>query len=397
MGRMHVNRLSLIGLLLWHCWVRETPATWLSQESAELIAHQFLIDETARSKIQFRGTDLRTSTPFVSGDGFRSHCDHVCDETNRCRMHPETVKNGSCIFVKADFYQFFAESVTPRIPGTYKIVSHNGDLSTPDGQTDAGRIQMSKYMTSHLLEEEYRRGRLLAHHGQNLWWRNITVGASRPPWAHCLPIGFENRQYAIGKNPQAYVDALREHIINKRPMTVEERSNRSLLLVAFYPKSRVPDRLKVLVALGAYLKDGKMPKVVDPWYNLTDLSHKEWLDAIPRHRFVLAPFGHGLDTHRVTEILQMGGVPVMRRSSISSCYDDSDNTWKVGALNKTRGSLPVVILDSWAELTKERLEVEWTRLVNQPVSKWDWTRLLISHWISRIDEREIKFPTETFK
>jgi len=392
---MHVSRLSLIGLLLW-LWVREIPATWLSQEAAELIAQQFLIDETARSKIQFRGTDLRTSTPFVSGDGFRSHCDHVCDETNRCRMHPETVRNGSCIFVKADFYQFFAESVTPRIPGTYKIVSHNGDLSTPDGQTDAGRIQMSKYMTSHLLEEEYRRGRLLAHHGQNLWWRNITAGASRPPWAHCLPIGFENRQYAIGKNPQAYVDALREHIINKKPMTVEERSNRSLLLVAFYPKSRVPDRLKVLVALGAYLKDGKMPKVVDPWYNLTDLSHKEWLDSIPRHRFVLAPFGHGLDTHRVTEILQMGGVPVMRRSSISSCYDDSDNTWKVGASNKTRGSLPVVILDSWAELTKERLESEWTRIVNQPVSKWDWSRLLISHWISRIDEREIKFPTETF-
>lgn len=384
-----IARACLVLALLFVALVRLAPATWLSPEAAESIAHQFLLDETARSKIQFRGTDLRTSTPFVSGDGFRNHCPHVCDETNRCRMHPEAVQNGSCIFVKADFYQFFAESVTPRIPGTYKIVSHNGDLSTPDGQTDAGRIQMSKYMTSHILEEEYRRGRLLAHHGQNLWWRNITVGESRPAWAHCLPIGIENRQYAIGKNPQAYVDALREHIINKKPMTTEERTGRPLLLVAFYPKSRVPDRMKVLVAIGAYSKDGKMPKVENPFYNLTDLSHKEWLEAIPLHRFVLAPFGHGLDTHRVSEILLMGGVPVMRRSSISSCYDDSDNSWKVGNVTKTRGSLPIVVLDSWSDLTKDRLEQEWKRIVEIPPSKWDWSRLLIDHWISRIDEREV--------
>jgi hypothetical protein len=167
-------------------------------------------------------------------------------------------------------------------------------------------------------------------------------------------------------------------------MTEEERNNRPLLLVAFYPKSRVPDRLKVLVALGAYSKDGKMPKVENPFYNLTDLSHKEWLEAIPVHRFVLAPFGHGLDTHRISEILLMGGVPVMRQSTISSCYDDTDNTWRVGGVAVTRGSLPVVILKSWSELTKERLEAEWKRIVSIPVSKWDWRRLLISHWISRI-------------
>ena len=33
----------------------------------------------------------------------------------------------------------------------------------------------------------------------------------------------------------------------------------------------------------------------------------------------------GLDTHRMTEILLMGGVPVIRQSTISSCYDDTDN------------------------------------------------------------------------
>ena len=370
----------LCTLLSAHRCVR---ATWLLPDAAANITAQFMRDEGERSKAGYRGTDRRSSSPFISGDGFRLHCPHVCDETNRCRMHPEGVQNGTCIFVKSDFFEFFVTSVVQRIPGTYTIVSHNGDLSTPDGQTDAGRIQMSKYMTSHILDAEHKAGRLLAHYGQNLWWRNVTIGSPRPPYLHCLPIGVETRQYNVGKNPQVYADALRRHIINRAaPMTKEERTRRPLLLVAFYPKSRVPDRMKVLNALGAYTKDGKMPPVVNPFYNLTDLSHVEWLDAIPSHRFVLAPFGHGLDTHRISEIHLMGGIPVMRRSTISSCYDDSDNAWRAGG---ARGSLPSVILDSWQDLNKSRLEEEWRRLVEVPPGHWDWTRLLSEHWIRRID------------
>jgi hypothetical protein len=122
----------------------------------------------------------------------------------------------------------------------------------------------------------------------------------------------------------------------------------------------------------------------------------EWLQAIGEHRFVLAPFGHGLDTHRVSEILMMGGIPVMRRSTISSCYDDSDNSYVAhghqpsaapGAKTKTRGSLPVVIVDRWEDVTKERLESEWARLSKIPNSHWDWRRLFIYHWIDRIMAR----------
>jgi hypothetical protein len=44
--------------------------------------------------------------------------------------------------------------------------------------------------------------------------------------------------------------------------------------------------------------------------------HSQWLKDITKHKFVLAPFGHGLfghglDTHRVSEILTMGGIPVI--------------------------------------------------------------------------------------
>lgn len=76
----------------------------------------------------------------------------------------------------------------------------------------------------------------------------------------------------------------------------------------------------------------------------------------------------------------MGGIPVMRRSTISSCYDNSDNEFG----GHKRGDLPVVILDSWEQLTKERLEAEWEKLAKFPDSHWDWRRLFIDQYFERI-------------
>ncbi len=165
----------------------------------------------------------------------------------------------------------------------------------------------------------------------------------------------------------------------ERPPTPDDK--KPLLLIAFYPKSRVPDRHKVLQILGVFPPKGQ-PKPVNPFYNYTDLNHLEWLEAIVHHKFVLAPFGHGLDTHRISEILFMGGIPVMRRSTISSCYDDSDNTVVKGG--HTRGSLPVVIVDKWEDVTRERLDEEWLRISKFPAEHWDWSRIFINHWVDRI-------------
>jgi hypothetical protein len=57
---------------------------------------------------------------------------------------------------------------------------------------------------------------------------------------------------------------------------------------------------------------------------MTDLSHTELLRAIADHKLSFVPFGHGLDTHRLFEILLMGDILVTHRSGISS-LDDSDN------------------------------------------------------------------------
>ena len=383
------SNLSLYFVLL--CVLATHVHCWLPKEAAEWAINDFEEHEKNRSLISYRGADRRTSWPFITGDGLRHMCNHICEDANRCRMDPAAVKDGECVFVKTDFFDFFAKDVTNRIPGRYIIISHNGDLSAPDGQNDAARIGMPRYVASDVLALEHSKGRLIAHHGQNLWWINKTT-SPRPSFSHCLPIGFENRQYPIGRQIHAYTVALKRFVIDRPQQSIEEKSKKPLLLIAFYPKSRVPDRSSVLSVLRVFPPN----KDPNPFYNYTDLSHMEWLQAIGDHRFVLAPFGHGLDTHRISEILMMGGIPVMRRSTISSCYDDSDNSYVADrhggnadgtAPVKTRGSLPVVIVDKWEDVTKERLEQEWERLSKIPDSHWDWKRLFIYQWIDRIFAR----------
>jgi hypothetical protein len=147
-----------------------TRGWWLSKEAAQSIVSEFRESEKNREEKPGRGHDRRSASPFISGDGLRQFCSpHICEESNRCRMSPEDVKNGSCIFVKSDLFDMFLTHIAPRIPGTYVLVSHNGDLSTPDGQTDAPRIGMPKYEGYSRLYNEHIKGKLLAHHGQNLW------------------------------------------------------------------------------------------------------------------------------------------------------------------------------------------------------------------------------------
>ena len=361
-------------ICVWTLLVVAASASFLPKNVAEWAIQEFNRLEEERGKISWHGVDRRASTPFISGDTLRHHAQHICEESNRCRIDPEAIKTGDVIFVQSDFFDFFAKQVTPRIRNPYIVLSHNGDLSTPDGQDDA-EIALPRYVTSDILAEEYRKGRLLAHHGQNLWWVNRTF-EERPPWLHCLPIGFENRHWSIGRNVKAYADALKSFVINREPLP---DSQRPLLLIAFYPKSRVPDRHKVLSVLRVFPPKG-VEKMQNPFYNYTDLNHWEWLEAITHHKFVLAPFGHGLDTHRISEILMMGGVPVMRRSTITSCFDDSDNNF----MNTTRGSLPIVVVDKWEEVTAERLENEWQRIKQMPPSHWDYRRVFVYHWLERI-------------
>jgi hypothetical protein len=74
------------------------------------------------------------------------------------------------------------------------------------------------------------------------------------------------------------------------------------------------------------------------------VPYATYLGELVRHRFGLCPRGNGIDTHRFWECQYLGVVPVVERSPHTEMW--------------AQLGLPVVLLDDWSELTRDRLEDE---------------------------------------
>ena len=364
---------------------------WISDGVYKIIIEDFLENEKYGNKLPFlngRGENMHRNFPFIDGQGFRIHCyPNICEPATMCALDPEIVKDGSCVFVQTECLFFFVHNISFQIQGRYTLVALNSDQSSPDGQDDIPYVNtprrlklfntIYKFNTSHILREQYNTGKLIAFHGQNTWWYTYKIGEKRPDFVHCLPIRLDSFHATYLKvliNIVNSTDHLRK---NTSIFLNHSKSNgdfTKLLLVPFHEVLYAPDRNKVL----SILKKSEAMNGI--WYHKVELPHMSYLHAIRSYKFVLAPFGYGLDTHRISEILLMGGRPVIRRSSLSSCYDDSDNFVN----NVSRGSLPIVVLDKWEDLSVRRLEKEWKRINSKPSSAWDWQRVFIYHWLQRI-------------
>jgi hypothetical protein len=253
------------------------------------------------------------------------------------------------------------------------------------------------------LTELHKKGRLLAAHFQNLHW--VPAHEPRPPFLHCLPIGTANMVPTGRAPPKVLLSAIERNVVSGRAVGTRLPSSDissplnspgRLLLVAFLVESNKPDRKDALSQLPKEWATHPNPNIrIGP---VTLMTRDVWFDTIAQHKFVLCPHGHGYDTHRMTEVLLMGSIPVIRRSTITSCYDDEDNDISVLVnattneyRNVSRGSLPVVIVDRWQDVTVQLLQDYWAKVVANSLSPnyvpWDFGRLTADHYRERITGR----------
>ena len=94
-------------------------------------------------------------------------------------------------------------------------------------------------------------------------------------------------------------------------------------------------------------------------------TYARYLATILEHKFVLCPNGNGVDTHRLWETLYLGRIPVVTRSLVAEAF----------------AGLPMVILDSWADLSSSRLLSYWDDFRKNQIP---CDHLLMSYWRDRI-------------
>lgn len=89
------------------------------------------------------------------------------------------------------------------------------------------------------------------------------------------------------------------------------------------------------------------PMRADAIHNVSDkiskkltqrITVEEMWRAIGTYRYVACPFGHGLDTHRLWEVLRLGSIPVVTSSSLDRLFEGHQ--------------LPAIIVDDWKSVNE---------------------------------------------
>ncbi len=263
-----------------------------------------------------------SSYPFISGDGFRLLANHVYDETTR-DIAPQRIGEGQLVFVQTDYLRSFFRDVDPKINGRYKLITHNSD--TP---VDEALIILSSEKVS-------------AWFAQNV--------ARLSPKVVPIPIGLENlHHYNLG------IPAYFRQTLGQHPTQVNR------ILVAFSVHTNAAERQ----AAYENAMQNPLAATLPSWP-----GQKDYLLALASYRFVVAPPGNGLDTHRIWEALYLGVIPIVKESVAMRTFADL--------------GLPLWVLSDWKELLTIG-ERELNRKYEQLMDKFSAPPLFMDYWRDRI-------------
>jgi len=101
-------------------------------------------------------------------------------------------------------------------------------------------------------------------------------------------------------------------------------------------------------------------------------GHESYLNNIYSHKFIFAPRGNGIDTHRIWESLYLRSIPIVKKCiGMEQFYD-----------------LPILFVDNWDNITEEYLHNKYDEIMskNYPLYK-----LNIDYWKNMISNVKLKY------
>ena len=125
-------------------------------------------------------------------------------------------------------------------------------------------------------------------------------------------------------------------------------------------QDRLFRRTHMLAALEANGIPGVTRETAEARVNIT-----EFHEGILRHRYVLSPSGHGLDTYRTWQSLYLGRPPIVEGSMRPEVL----------------AGLPVVTVSDWGEVTAEFLDAQWRAFGTR---KFHLEKLWFRWWVAFI-------------
>jgi len=255
---------------------------------------------------------------YITGKAFKGIADYIVEKGSH-NFNPETVAKGSIIYIEADHIGYFFEKVFPKLREPIIVLSHNSDASAPG--------KCVKYLDDAKVIMWFGQNCDIAHHPK---FCAIPIGTANPEWEHgnqkILDEVLDKVDAQVVKTGAPYM--YMNFAVSTNPV-------RSMLYDAFKNKDfvvRVP------------------PK-----------PFREYLLEMACFRYVLSPWGNGLDCHRTWEALLVGAIPVVNTSTLDPLYVD----------------LPVIIVEDWSMITKDFLEKQHKKMITK---SFDKSKLFFDYW-----------------
>jgi len=271
----------------------------------------------------------QSSYPYLSGYTWAFFCDwRLLNEdygSHSESFRPELVNQGDTIFVDYTCLEIFAREYLPRIQNQVILITGNYGYG-------ADLPMPGPY--GNLLESP----KIAAWLVQNL-------DREKSEKLIPIPMGIANRHW-----PHGNTDLLNQWM--ERPSV-----RTTLTYINLTPRPERMDCINHFRKMGFRFEESKS---FDAY--LSDLLHT---------KFVISPRGNALDSHRTWESLLMGCYPVVLSSTLDPLYQD----------------LPVVIVNSWSEVTAEFLEEKDREL---SAKTWNRDLLFAPHWFQRVKGIQFK-------
>lgn len=278
---------------------------------------------------------------FVMRWQYQHFCDHVydprtdiwrwpTDEEHGVTFDPNDVKPGDTIFIRM-FPQFFKE-MHPKIKHPYIVVSAGECLD-----------QMMDEYKEYLDEDKV------------IAWFGVHPNkmAMRHPKFRPLPLGVIQDPYHYDRRGR-----LNKYFKELRTTTEKEY----LVYMNFACQDTKPERQRL-----------RKRFLHEPYCKHAEkIEFKEYLKQMAQSCFTLSPKGLGPDCYRTWEAMLVGSIPVVKRSCLDPMYE----------------GLPVLIVDSWDQVTEEFLKEAYKKMTSK---KYDIKRLYATYWTDQIKEEQRRF------
>ena len=111
------------------------------------------------------------------------------------------------------------------------------------------------------------------------------------------------------------------------------------------------------------------------WTHLTSgRSYQDYLEDLSRSVFTISPPGNGLDCYRTWEALYLKCYPIVLGTTLNPLYED----------------LPVLVVNSWAEVTEEFLKKKKEEFDQR---EWSYEKAYSPYWLGKIGTLQQQIKT----